>query len=152
MTVKSGTGANDGVDGASSASLDPNARVRDFFPAGASIKRKPSGNNVASATSLSSLSSSSNLTAQTNNNNGTTGALPPTAAAAAPPPTGRGRRVRTVYACAADHGSELSFEANQIIVNVRVSQEPGWLTGTLNGKEGLIPANYVEFLPDAAAT
>ena len=151
MTVKSGTGASDAVDGASSASLDPNARVRDFFPAGASIKRKPSGNNVASATSLSSLSSSSNLTAQTNNNNGTTGALPPPAAAP-PPPTGRGRRVRTVYACAADHGSELSFEANQIIVNVRVSQEPGWLTGTLNGKEGLIPANYVEFLPDAAAT
>ena len=59
--------------------------------------------------------------------------------------------MRTIYACAADHGSELSFEANQIIVNVKLSQEPGWLEGTLNGKVGLIPANYVEFLPDAAA-
>uniref|UniRef100_A0A8D2N854 Rho GTPase-activating protein 26 n=1 Tax=Zonotrichia albicollis TaxID=44394 RepID=A0A8D2N854_ZONAL len=26
------------------------------------------------------------------------------------------------------------------------SQEPGWLEGTLNGKTGLIPENYVEFL------
>lgn len=29
---------------------------------------------------------------------------------------------------------------------VHPSQEPGWLEGTLNGKTGLIPENYVEFL------
>uniref|UniRef100_A0A914RD71 SH3 domain-containing protein n=1 Tax=Parascaris equorum TaxID=6256 RepID=A0A914RD71_PAREQ len=27
------------------------------------------------------------------------------------------------------------------------SKEEGWLVGTLNGKTGLIPANYVEPLP-----
>jgi len=61
---------------------------------------------------------------------------------------------------------ELSFEPNQIITNgklkihslaqtflmyiqflaVRYSHEPGWLQGTLNGKTGLIPENYVEHL------
>lgn len=30
---------------------------------------------------------------------------------------------------------------------VKQSQEPGWLEGTLNGKTGLIPENYVEMLP-----
>jgi len=29
---------------------------------------------------------------------------------------------------------------------VRYSHEPGWLQGTLNGKTGLIPENYVEHL------
>ncbi|XP_044748159.1 rho GTPase-activating protein 26 isoform X2 [Coccinella septempunctata] len=56
-------------------------------------------------------------------------------------------RVRTLYTCLAGHDGELSFEPNQIITNVRASQEPGWLEGTLNGKTGLIPENYVEFLP-----
>lgn len=61
---------------------------------------------------------------------------------------------------------ELSFEPNQIVTNgkledlgiktfydfyfvsyiVRYSHEPGWLQGTLNGKTGLIPENYVEHL------
>lgn len=30
---------------------------------------------------------------------------------------------------------------------VRQSNEPGWLEGSLNGKSGLIPENYVEILP-----
>lgn len=30
--------------------------------------------------------------------------------------------------------------------SVRQSNEPGWLDGTLNGKSGLIPENYVEVL------
>lgn len=56
-------------------------------------------------------------------------------------------RVRTLYACLGENDGELSFEPNQIITNVRGSQEPGWLEGTLNGKTGLIPENYVEVLP-----
>ncbi|XP_068906745.1 rho GTPase-activating protein 26 isoform X6 [Tenebrio molitor] len=56
-------------------------------------------------------------------------------------------RVRTLYACLGEHDGELSFEPNQIITNVKNSQEPGWLEGTLNGKTGLIPENYVEILP-----
>lgn len=30
--------------------------------------------------------------------------------------------------------------------SVSRSNEPGWLVGTLNGKSGLIPENYVEIL------
>lgn len=55
-------------------------------------------------------------------------------------------RVRTLYACLGESEGELSFEPNQIITNVRYSHEPGWLQGTLNGKTGLIPENYVEHL------
>lgn len=55
-------------------------------------------------------------------------------------------RVRTLYACLGENEGELSFEPNQIITNVRFSKEPGWLQGTLNGKTGLIPENYVEHL------
>ncbi|XP_054260735.1 rho GTPase-activating protein 26 isoform X2 [Macrosteles quadrilineatus] len=57
------------------------------------------------------------------------------------------RRVRTLYACMGENDGELSFEPNQIITNVRTSLEPGWLEGTLNGKTGLVPENYVELLP-----
>ncbi|GBM17397.1 Rho GTPase-activating protein 26 [Araneus ventricosus] len=62
-------------------------------------------------------------------------------------PSGNGRRVRTLYACVGENESELSFEPNQIIYNVRQSREPGWLEGCLNGRTGLIPENYVECLP-----
>uniref|UniRef100_A0A0R3S0N7 Rho-GAP domain-containing protein n=1 Tax=Elaeophora elaphi TaxID=1147741 RepID=A0A0R3S0N7_9BILA len=57
------------------------------------------------------------------------------------------RRVKTLYACTAGHNTELSFQPGQIITNVYESKEDGWLIGTLNGKTGLIPANYVEPLP-----
>ncbi|KAJ8728479.1 hypothetical protein PYW07_006175 [Mythimna separata] len=64
---------------------------------------------------------------------------------ASPPP--RLARVRTLYACLGESDGELSFEPNQIITNVAPSGEPGWLRGTLNGKTGLVPENYVEPLP-----
>ncbi|XP_072002218.1 rho GTPase-activating protein 26 isoform X2 [Engystomops pustulosus] len=56
------------------------------------------------------------------------------------------RRAKALYACKAEHDSELSFTAGTVFENVHPSQEPGWLEGTLNGKTGLIPENYVEFL------
>ncbi|XP_018106629.1 rho GTPase-activating protein 26 isoform X1 [Xenopus laevis] len=56
------------------------------------------------------------------------------------------RKAKALYACKAEHDSELSFSAGTVFENVCPSQEPGWLEGTLNGKTGLIPENYVEFL------
>ncbi|XP_021925419.1 rho GTPase-activating protein 26 isoform X3 [Zootermopsis nevadensis] len=70
-----------------------------------------------------------------------------TASGRSSPATPGVRRVRTLYACLGENDGELSFEPNQIITNVRPSLEPGWLEGTLNGKTGLVPENYVEFLP-----
>uniref|UniRef100_A0AAR2LZ88 Rho GTPase-activating protein 26 n=1 Tax=Pygocentrus nattereri TaxID=42514 RepID=A0AAR2LZ88_PYGNA len=61
---------------------------------------------------------------------------------ALPPP----RKARALYACKAEHDSELSFIAGTIFENVHPSREPGWLEGTLDGRTGLIPENYVEFM------
>ncbi|KAM6970715.1 rho GTPase-activating protein 26-like isoform 1-T1 [Aplochiton taeniatus] len=57
-----------------------------------------------------------------------------------------GRKARALYACKAEHDSELSFITGTIFENVHRSREPGWLEGTLDGRTGLIPENYVEFL------
>ncbi|XP_014343933.1 rho GTPase-activating protein 26 isoform X5 [Latimeria chalumnae] len=56
------------------------------------------------------------------------------------------RKAKALYACKAEHDSELSFSAGTVFENVHPSQEPGWLEGTLDGRTGLIPENYVEFL------
>uniref|UniRef100_A0A8C9S585 Rho GTPase-activating protein 26 n=1 Tax=Scleropages formosus TaxID=113540 RepID=A0A8C9S585_SCLFO len=65
--------------------------------------------------------------------------LPPTCSPTA-------RKARALYACKAEHPSELSFSAGTIFDNVHPSREPGWLEGTLDGRTGLIPENYVEFV------
>ncbi|CAF4663908.1 unnamed protein product, partial [Rotaria sp. Silwood1] len=54
-------------------------------------------------------------------------------------------RAITLYPCTADNDSELSFNANEIVTQIRRSREPGWLMGTINGKTGLIPENYISF-------
>lgn len=56
------------------------------------------------------------------------------------------KKVRTLYACVGEHETELSFEPNQVITGVRPSLEPGWLEGTIEGKIGLVPENYVEYI------
>ncbi|XP_053110157.1 rho GTPase-activating protein 10 isoform X4 [Hemicordylus capensis] len=56
------------------------------------------------------------------------------------------RKARAVYPCEAEHSSELSFQIGAIFEDVHFSREPGWLEGTLDGKRGLIPQNYVQFL------
>ncbi|XP_054248405.1 rho GTPase-activating protein 10 [Indicator indicator] len=56
------------------------------------------------------------------------------------------RKARAVYPCEAEHSSELSFQTGAVFEDVQFSREPGWLEGTLNGKRGLIPQNYVQFL------
>lgn len=68
---------------------------------------------------------------------------PPQTSAPLPTPA----RVRTLYACLGESAGELSFEPNQIITNVLPSGERGWLRGTLDGREGLVPENYVQPLP-----
>lgn len=57
-----------------------------------------------------------------------------------------GIMAKTLYACVGENESELSFQPNEIIYNLRSSNEQGWLIGVINGREGMIPANYVEFL------
>ncbi|XP_066891724.1 rho GTPase-activating protein 10 isoform X4 [Kogia breviceps] len=70
----------------------------------------------------------------------------PATVADKPPESVIYRKARAVYPCEAEHSSELSFEIGAIFENVQTSKEPGWLEGTLNGKRGLIPQNYVKLL------
>ncbi|XP_075467681.1 rho GTPase-activating protein 10 [Ascaphus truei] len=56
------------------------------------------------------------------------------------------RKAKAVYPCEAEHSSELSFQVGAVFEDVDYSREPGWLEGTLNGRRGLIPQNYVQFL------
>ncbi|CAH2301134.1 rho GTPase-activating 10 isoform X1 [Pelobates cultripes] len=56
------------------------------------------------------------------------------------------RKAKAVFPCEAEHSSELSFQVGAVFEDVHYSREPGWLEGTLNGKKGLIPQNYVQFL------
>lgn len=34
----------------------------------------------------------------------------------------------------------------RLVLSVRPSRETGWLEGVLNGKRGLIPENYIQYL------
>jgi len=52
---------------------------------------------------------------------------------------------RTLYECNGDNDKELSFQAGQIVRDITTSSEPGWVWGTLRGKRGLVPKNYIEF-------
>ncbi|KAL2095129.1 hypothetical protein ACEWY4_009848 [Coilia grayii] len=61
-------------------------------------------------------------------------------------PTSDGRDAKALYSCMAEHSHELSFPQGAIFSNVHASVEPGWLQATYEGKTGLIPENYVEFL------
>ncbi|XP_023492225.1 rho GTPase-activating protein 10 isoform X3 [Equus przewalskii] len=72
--------------------------------------------------------------------------LSPATVADKPPESVINRKARAVYPCEAEHSSELSFEIGAIFEDVQTSREPGWLEGTLNGKRGLIPQNYVKLL------
>ncbi|MBN3272259.1 RHG42 protein, partial [Polyodon spathula] len=57
-----------------------------------------------------------------------------------------GRRATAMYSCKAEHSHELSFPQGAVFSNVYPSVEPGWLQATYEGRTGLIPENYVDFL------
>ena len=38
------------------------------------------------------------------------------------------------------------FKLKNLFISVRHSKEPGWLEGHLNGRTGLVPENYVEYI------
>ena len=59
------------------------------------------------------------------------------------------KRAITIYQCEAEHKSELSFDADIILTNIKQSKESGWFEATMpDGKSGLVPANYIKFIDD----
>ncbi|XP_042891551.1 rho GTPase-activating protein 26-like isoform X17 [Penaeus japonicus] len=116
-----------------SSSPQTSARLGTAYPP--TYRQHMETNSISGSQSTSSLlASTSSSPPPSATSNGT---------ASSPP-----RRVRTLYACVGENESELSFEPNQILCNVRPSREPGWLEGTLNGRTGLVPENYVEAVDD----
>eukprot|EP00730_Choanoeca_flexa_P017032 TRINITY_DN8150_c0_g2_i1.p1 TRINITY_DN8150_c0_g2~~TRINITY_DN8150_c0_g2_i1.p1 ORF type:complete len:217 (+),score=39.20 TRINITY_DN8150_c0_g2_i1:51-701(+) len=69
--------------------------------------------------------------------------MPPRKPPPAPRKPGRVTVYRAVYAYAAQHADELSFEEGDLIY-VQQKQEDGWYRATINGQSGIIPGNYVE--------
>ena len=59
------------------------------------------------------------------------------------------KRAITLFPCQAEHKSELSFDENVILTNIKQSKETGWYEATApDGKSGLVPANYIKFIDD----
>ena len=62
--------------------------------------------------------------------------------------TPEGGICKALCACVARDESELSFEPGSIITGVRRGESKGWFVGTLEGKRGYVPADYVVILSD----
>lgn len=41
-------------------------------------------------------------------------------------------------------GDEITVRAGDVVKNVTVSSEEGWMEGELRGKRGIFPANFVK--------
>lgn len=55
--------------------------------------------------------------------------------------------VRAIYDYTAENDEQLSFKVGDLIT-VLEEREGGWWKGSLDGKDGLFPANYVEYLAE----
>lgn len=56
-------------------------------------------------------------------------------------------KVRAIYDYKAENGEQLSFKVGDLIT-VLEERDGGWWKGSLGDKEGLFPANYVEYLAE----
>ncbi|KAJ2524087.1 hypothetical protein GGI11_001061 [Coemansia sp. RSA 2049] len=58
---------------------------------------------------------------------------------------------KAIYACVADNSSEVTFDADDILVSIEESGEDGWLRGRVErtGDSGLFPAVYAELHPQS---
>jgi hypothetical protein len=56
-------------------------------------------------------------------------------------------KVRAIFDYVAENDDHLSFKVGDLI-NVLEERDGGWWKGALGDKEGLFPANYVEYLPE----
>eukprot|EP01103_Thecamoeba_quadrilineata_P008559 TRINITY_DN18295_c0_g1_i1.p1 TRINITY_DN18295_c0_g1~~TRINITY_DN18295_c0_g1_i1.p1 ORF type:complete len:117 (-),score=24.53 TRINITY_DN18295_c0_g1_i1:203-553(-) len=62
---------------------------------------------------------------------------------------GKGKWLRAIYAYKKAFDDELSFEEGDRIKFISTeSKDEGWWRGELNGVEGMVPSNYVEFIKD----
>lgn len=61
-------------------------------------------------------------------------------------------RYKAIYAFEARNPDELNLNPGDVVIGSNIPQEPGWLSGDLNGKIGLFPEAYVEKLAEEVTT
>jgi hypothetical protein len=61
----------------------------------------------------------------------------------------QGRHARAMYVYNATMNDELSFVTDDIIVITQSSEDETWFEGTLNGRTGWFPSNYVEVIQNS---
>lgn len=64
-------------------------------------------------------------------------------------PARAGTRAKVLFEYNPENDDELELAVGAIINDIKVAEE-GWLEGTLGGRRGLFPDNFVEILADAA--
>ena len=57
------------------------------------------------------------------------------------------RWAKVLFRYTAEYEDELSLEPGQIVVVIN-EEEEGWWRGSLNGKQGLFPSNFVDPIPE----
>ena len=60
----------------------------------------------------------------------------------------QGKKARAVYAYKPTMNDELCFKIDDIIILTQCSEDETWYEGTLNGRTGWFPSNYVQLITD----
>lgn len=113
------------------------------------ISKVPSGGNVAVAVSNSFMNKTPSFTniSTSNTSLGSASSLAQDAARKKmpppPPPAKKAPMVKALYDYDANEADELSIRTGDLIVIIS-KDDPGWWVGSLNGKKGLFPSNYVQ--------
>ena len=61
-----------------------------------------------------------------------------------------GQRAKVLFEYAQENDDELQLNVGDIITDIQ-SYEDGWLEGSLDGRRGVFPDNFVKILPDEPA-
>ena len=62
-----------------------------------------------------------------------------------------GHRAKVLFEYSPENDDELQLNVGEIITDIQYDAEDGWLEGSLNGRRGVFPDNFVEILPDEPA-
>lgn len=127
-----------------------NARLATAVPTSSIPAANFSSNNALSAASTANSSTAAlGVKASTNNVTSSTGSIMNLASVAAkkrappPPPGAKAKpKCKALYNYEATEADELAFRVGDIIT-IAGKDDPGWWTGTLDGKVGLFPANVL---------
>jgi len=71
-----------------------------------------------------------------------------TAAAASAPPVAETQKVKAKYNFPGNDPDDLPFKKNDILTIIKKEEDQWWMARDCTGKEGMIPVNYVDVIPN----